>query len=134
MRHEMTPEQHNELLDRLSRIEGEVEMVATKNGEGRFWKALQVGTSVLLCIVSVIVIPFGVWVTQAVHSSELRLTELEGWKAQGPRFTSVDAERLRLQIKDEVRSEIEPKLDKIVTILNEVRLDVKTHLNETKRP
>ena len=49
-----------------------------------------------------LVVAWCVWATNQLHQMDVRQTRAESWMAQGPRFTSTDADRLRLQILEEV--------------------------------
>ena len=48
------------------------------------------------------VVAWCVWATNQLHQMDVRQAKTESWMAQGPRFTSTDADRLRLQILEEV--------------------------------
>jgi hypothetical protein len=52
-----------------------------------------------------LVVAWCVWATNQLHQMDLRQTRAESWMAQGPRFTSTDADRLRLQILEDVGKE-----------------------------
>jgi hypothetical protein len=124
MPYPMNETQYTTLVEELGRLDGEIKGMATKNGEGRFWKLLQIATSVLLTAVTIIVVPFGIWTVQSIHSQEMKMVDFESWKNQGPRFTSTDAERLRLMTKDEIRNEISAKLNKMDDRLESMTRDI----------
>ena len=43
---------------------------------------------------------FAVWCVQSIHSLDLRQAKTESWQAIGPRFTAVDANLLKAEIKE----------------------------------
>ena len=126
-------EEHS-LREEIARLDADVKAMSKYDGEGRFWKLLQIVTSALIGIVTVIVIPFGIWVVQSIHILELGQTKVDGWISIGPRFTSNDADKLRLQTEQEMRMEIGSKLDNMNVELANMRRMLEAHMLEPKRP
>lgn len=67
------------------------------------------------------VVAWCVWATSQIYALEIRLARSEQWMAQGPRFTSVDADRLRLQILTEVSEQADFNHAQVLNELKSVR-------------
>lgn len=112
----MTQEQtmNQEIREELNRIEGMI----SDSGEGRWWKMLNIIMSIAMACLTVVIIPFGVWTVQQIQELQVEQKAIQEWKSLGPRFTPSDGDKLRLQTKDEIRSEIKVDLQAIVTKLD----------------
>lgn len=108
-----------DIRDELNRIEGMIE-ASKGNGELRWWKILQVLCSIAL----VTILPWGVWVTKQINNMDVEQARFKEWREQSVDHDLRDADRLRLQIKDEIRSEIGVKLDQLSGKLDYVRSDM----------
>lgn len=95
-------------------------MLMTRGGDeetGSVWKSLLKVTSVIVPIAAVSLVPWCVWVTQSIFKIELKEATIQTWMDQGPRFTSTDAEALRLKVLNDSRSLIDAKF---VTLENKI--------------
>ena len=95
---------------------------------------MEVFTTVASLVVTVIIVPWGCWVTNSINKIEVQQGEYNSWKAIGPRFTSVDAENLRLKILAETQERLDKKLDAIQVSLQRVNDMLTEHaLGEMKK-
>jgi len=82
------------------------------------------------------VVAWCVWATNQIYVLEIRQAKTEQWMNQGPRFTAVDAERLRLQILEEVGKDMRENqkvllasLESLHAEIIDLKITMKTHIN-----
>ena len=86
-------------------------MTATKVGEinGTTSKVFRIGVwvvPILLTILTAIAIPFGRWIVVSASAQDERLTILESFMGEGPRFTSESGALLKADIAADVIAEV----------------------------
>ena len=100
-----------------------------KDTNGKGWlRAMEVMTTVMSTTVTVIVIPWGIWVSMAIQDFAVFQAEVKQWQSIGPRFTSVDAENLRYKILAEVQERVDKRLESIDGKLDTLTQAINEHL------
>ena len=150
----MTDQQMIQFKEEIATL---VEAKIEEKQGGKGWRMIQFLTSILLGCVTAVIIPFGVWTVQQIHKLDIADKEIQNrqsvqqaWIDQGPRFTSRDAENLKLQLQADTNeklsreiSKVNEKLDKINESANQTSIsimqtrielqDLKTLVTATKK-
>ena len=77
-----------------------------------------------------LLLAWGVWVTTSLYAHGEALARIEDWKNLGPRFTAVDADRLRLQILQEQSA----KFESIQNDLTRIKILLEEHMKKETKP
>lgn len=70
------------------------------------------------------VVAWCAWATMEIYGLREEQARTKSWMDQGPRFTAVDADRLRLLILDQVREDAKINQDAIMDELKGLRIDM----------
>jgi hypothetical protein len=141
----MTKESSDEVtLEQFHVITREIEdlksQLTTQNKGWQWWTQLVI--SVLVVTMTAVVVPWGTWTTKQIQEVSSRLGKLEEWKSIGPRFTSIDAENLRLKILQEAAKDsamnfgerigrIDAKMDKLSDTITTLSISIQSHQQRT---
>lgn len=119
---------NQDVREELDRIEGRITSLAEASSESRswkvLWKMLMVMTGIAQVAVVSIIIPFGTWTVRHITDLEREQAGMNQWMNIGPRFTATDADKLRLQTKDEMRKEISEQLILLLTKMDRMSSEV----------
>lgn len=97
----------------------------------RSWQSwLHIILSGVLAVLTSILIPWGTWVTNQIHTQDRKLVQLEDWKSIDPRrFTTADAENMKFRILAESAQQFGTEIGKLsgkIESLNVQIIELKT--------
>lgn len=71
-----------------------------------------------------LVVAFHVWVVTKIHSHDLAIAEIRAWQGNVPKFSTSDAENLRLRVLAEVKAETAVQNAGIIAKLESIQATV----------
>lgn len=108
---------------------GTMEKQATRNLLG--W--VQAGLSIVLCIVTVGLVPWARGVNAELAEARTFRTKMEAWAAEGPRITPDKLRTWKLETQDEMRKEFGAQLASMTLALQRIELELAKHTSATMK-